>query len=233
MHDALSVELDEVLERVGAPGALVREVRERALDFAQAWDECADVTHRLWLAACGGAPVEVVVESACAVVLRVTERLGRRADFVAEAAERAARGDVTELSPALEACETWVEAAPATYRDPASASLWHAAKAASLVGHAALGLAEGEARREAPRLEQARRTAALLGAGSHITLPARAGPARLEPLAAPDPAQSSFAYAVAAAAEALVECVAALRALEQGGAIEAEVDALVRGTLEE
>jgi hypothetical protein len=230
------MELSDVLERVGAPAPLVIGVRERVLDLEQAWSECRRGEHRVWLAAVGGAPVEVIVECAAAVVLSVCERLGRSLERIAETAERAVSGDTEGLEEAIDACEALAQADPTTYREPAAAGLAQAARAGALVGHAALALAEGEARREAPRLERARRMAALLGAGADTTLPARAGPARLEPLSEPDPAQASFAFAVAAAADAVEASEAALRATTDPDAADwarAEVDALVRAALEE
>lgn len=229
------MDLDEVLERVGAPRGLVERVRDASLDLDQAWDECTRGEDRVWLAACGGAPVAVVVQSAAEVVLETCEQLGRGTERIAEAAALAQRGDVEALEETVVACEAIAEADPATYREPVSAGLGHAARAGALVGHAALAKAEGDARREAPRLERARHMAAILGVGSHVTLPAKAGPARLEPVAEPDPAQASFAFAIAAAAEAIAECEAALRAMDPhaAGEIGPWVDSIVRAALEE
>lgn len=231
------MEIYEVLRSVGGPADLADVLEDTALSFDEAWDGCRRGDHRVWLAACGGAPIEAVIEAAATAVLVLAEAL--EAEVVLETAQLAVAGAIDELPGAIAACEALASDPTGGYRDAQQPGLPHAARAAMLLAHAAEGLAEGEARREATRLDQAQRSAALLGAGSNITLPAQAGPARLSPsLAAGDPAQGSFVFAVAAAAEAVRECVAAQLAgrspdADEVSAAEREVDASVRDAITE
>ncbi len=225
------VELHDILGRAGAPQELVRLVRDGRLDFDGAWLRCERGDHRIWLAACGGATVEALVEAAGAAVLVVCERYDRASDAVARTVELAVSGAIDADDASVGTCDAIAGGDLGTYREAMYPGLPHAARAATLVIRAAQGLREGEARREAARLLRARQTAAILGAGAHITLPADPGPARLHPaLAAHDPAQGAFLFAVAAAAEALVECAAA-RAAEDLDA-DLELDDVVRTVLE-
>ncbi len=185
----------------------------------------------MWLAACGGVPIERVVEAAGAAVLVVCERYGSIADPVVRTVELAVSGALESEDGSVEACRAISNGDLGTYREANYPGLPSAARAATLVLHAAQGLIEGEARREAARLHRARQTAAILGAGAHITLPAPVGPARLYPeLAAHDPAQGAFLFAVAAAAEAVVECGATT--LAEGLDAEDELDEVVRTVVE-
>lgn len=226
------MELGDVLARLEAPEALVRQVA--GLSFEEAWDECVRAGHRIWLAACAGAAIEALVEAAATAVLVVLERLGDPSPALARAAELAvAGGSVSELSRAAARCEQIAEAAQGTYRIAPGVAVPHAARAAALVARAAEGLTEGEARREAVRLERARARGALLGAGMHAFLPAGEGPARIHlPTVDADPAQSAFLFAVAACAESLFESEAALHAL-RGPLAPSDLDAIVRGALED
>lgn len=225
------LELHDILGRTGAPPELVAAVRERGLELDEAWKRCARGDHRMWLAACGGASIEALVEAAAAAVLVVCERYDRASDPVARTVELAVSGAIDADDASIAACDAIAGGALGTYRQATYPGLGHAARAAALVVRAAQGLREGEARREAARLLRARQTAAILGAGTHITLPADPGPARLHPvLAAHDPAQGAFVFAVAAAAEALVECAAATQA--EGIDSERELDEAVRSVIE-
>lgn len=230
------MELYEALRSIGAPAELASTIEDEAT-LEDVWAACERGDHRLWLAACGGAPIELLIEAAAVAVFVVAEELD--ADAILETTELAVAGALDELPAAIAACEALVSDAAGGYRDAQKPGLPHAARAAMLLAHAAQGLSEGEARREAERLDRAQRSAALLGAGSSITLPAHAGPARLSPdRAAHDPAQGSFAFAVAAAAEAITECVAARLAgsdpdAEARAAVERELDTVVHEALTE
>lgn len=226
------MELADVLARLDAPEALVRRVAE--LTFDEAWEACEWGEHRVWLAAGAGAPIEALVEAAATAALVVLERLGDPSPALARAAELAVAGaSVFELSRAAARCEQIAEAAQGTYRIAPGKALPPAARAAALVARAAEGLAEGEARREAVRLERARASGALLGAGMHAFLPAGEGPARIHLATVDsDPAQSAFLFAVAACAESLFESESALHALRDPLA-PSDLDAIVRGVLED
>lgn len=222
--------LADALERMDAPESLLQPVRELDLELDAAWERCARADHRVWLAAGAGAPVELLVEASAAAVLVLLERLGDPSDALSDAAELAAGGaSIRDLARAAERCEQIAERGEASYRTAPGIGLVHAARAAALVARAAEGLGQGEARREAVRLERARHTGALLGAGAHAVLPARDEPARVNVHAlTSDPAQGAFVYAVAACAEALFEADAVRDVLEPG-----ELDAMVRSVLEE
>ena len=56
------MELHELLERVDAPDDLVVWARDAALEFDAVWATLTRGDHRLWVAACGGTPIEVLVE---------------------------------------------------------------------------------------------------------------------------------------------------------------------------
>lgn len=203
------MELHEALRAIGAPAEFADAVAADEVAFEDAWQRCQRADHRIWLAACGGAPIEVVIETAALVVMSAAEELD--ADAVVRAAELAVAGALDELPRAVEHCEQLASGAVSGgYREAQHPALPHLARAGMLLANAAQGLAEGEARREAERLERAHRTAVLLGAGTSITLPAPDEPARLHPmLAAHDPAQGAFLFAVAACAEAIREVSAA------------------------
>jgi hypothetical protein len=223
------MELHDILREIGAPDELSADVEEQESSFEEAWERCGRGDHRVWLAAAGGVPVELLIEAAAGAVLVTGEKLGEAAEVVLEAAELAVSRSVDELPEAIAACESVAGGGVGSYRGAHLLGLPHAARAAILVAHSAQGLTEGETRREAVRLDQAQRSAAMLGVGSSITLPAQAGPARLQSmLAARDPAQGSFLFAVAAAAEAVAECALA----ELGGSEEAKVRAEVEGALD-
>jgi hypothetical protein len=232
------MELHEILERADAPSALVRWVRESLADLDQAWERCARPDHRIWLAAVAGAPIEALIEAAAAVVTRRLEGEARPPEAVLRALELAlGGGSGPELLEAAEACEAVAGGGVGSYRDAEPPRHAPLARAAALVAGAAEGLSTGEARREAARLEQARQTGAFVGVGTQIALPARAGPARLDVLAAGrDPAQGVFLFAVAAAAEAALEASALEGATPADAAaseaLVRELDALVRDVLE-
>lgn len=223
------MELADVLEAMDAPDALVDGVRRDALDLGEAWETCVEADHRVWLAASAGAPVEVLVEASASAVLVLLERLGDPSPVLADAAQLAVAGaSARELGLAAERCEEIAERG-AGYRDAAGLDLGHAARAAALVARAGEGLAQGEARREAVRLDRAQHMASMLGAAVHAVLPANADAARVDVNAiGRDPAQGAFVYAVAACAEALRE-VASLREVVDPD----ELDAIVRSVLEE
>lgn len=214
-----------MLERVDAPDELVTSVRDTLADLDQAWEACDRGAHRVWLAAVAGAPIEVMIEAGAAAVTALLERLPEPPEAAVVALERAVGGATTvDLLAAAEACEALADAG--SYRGTSAPARAAAARAAALVARAAEGLAAGEARREATRLEQAQRTGAFVGVGTHAVLPADPGPARLDVAHGPaDPAQGTFLYAVAAVAEAVAEVAAAL-------GDEPATDALVRAALE-
>lgn len=224
------MELGDVLEAMDAPEALVRHVRELSLDLGEAWERCHRPEHRIWLAAVAGAPIEVLVEASAAAVLVLLERLGDPSETLAEAVELAAAGaGADELARAAERCEAIAERGASGYRDSLERKFEGAARAAAFVARAGEGLAQGEARSEADRLDKARHTAAMLGAAVHVVLPPPGEPARLNVFTLEqDPAQGAFLYAVAACAEA----VARVAELPDALAPEA-LDDIVRSALEE
>lgn len=226
--------LADALEAIGAPEALVQHVRAEELDVESAWDACDRGEYRVWIAAGLGAPIEALIEAAAAAVLVTLEQLGDPSPALADAVELAAsRPSPRELAHAAEICEQIAEGIGAGYREPPPVAVVRTARASALVAHAAEGLAEGEARREAVRLERARTAGALLGAGAHAFLPAREDPPHLDlhRLAA-DPAQSAWLFAVAACAEALVEACAALATVDEHFD-PGELDRVVRTVLED
>lgn len=224
------MELHEILERLGAPGDLAGWVREGLTDLEQAWERCERPDHRIWLAACAGTPIEGLIEAAAAAVAWRVEELVDPAEPVLRALELSVNGaPAAALLEVAEACERVARGGVGTYRSTGSPEHASIAQAAGLVARAAEGLLAGEARQEAGRLEQARRTGALIGVGTQVALPARAGPARLDVLAAAhDPAHGMFLFAVAASAEAVAEMEAGRAASPDGR----ELDRLIRRTLE-
>lgn len=225
--------LTELLESVDAPAELITRCREDAWELDDAWERIRRGDHRVWLAACTGAPIELLVEGAAAALFSVLDTFLAPPPMLARAAELAVAGaTVAELDGAAIACEALADEDRGSYRAPPEPGLAAACRAAALVVRAAEGLAMGEARREAVRLERARSVGARIGAGPAAVLPRADGPARLDVLAAAsDPAQGAFLFATAAAAEAVLACVEAASA---GGAEyeAARLDAIVREALE-
>lgn len=205
--------LEELLVQIEAPEALIRRVREQAWTLDDAWARSMPATHRMWLAACVGAPIEVLVEAAASAVWATSERFAdvppSLGDTVALAIEGA---EPSALLAAATACEE-LAATSGSYRTTRPPGFDALARAAALVAHAAEGLASAAARREAVRLEQARHTGALIGAGASVALPSADGPLRLDVrAAASDPAQGALLFASAACAESVRECADALTA---------------------
>ncbi len=200
------MDLHELLDAADAPDDLVAWAREEDLDFEGAWVACARGDHRLWLAACGGAPIERVIEAAAAALFAVEASVAATSTMIDEALTLAiSGGGAVELLTAAEACERIADGGMADYRREAGPDLEALARSSALIARAAEALIAGDARREAVRLEQARAAGANLGIGMQSVLPRGEGPARLDILAAAaDPAQGSFLFCVAACAEALL-----------------------------
>ena len=233
-------DLGDMLARVDAPEPLVSRAQAEEWSFEAAWGECDRGDHRIWIAACGGAPIEVLLEAAAVTVLRALEGFSDGTETLLEAIEGAVAGEPPDvLIAAAEACETLADGGVGGYRAATAPGYGALARAAALVARAGEGLAAGEAAREAGRLDQASRAAAYLGVGQQIVLPAAAGPARLDVLAAAaDPAAGAFHFSVAALAEAVAEAGLALAAgaSDPEGAISearARLDAIVRVAIED
>lgn len=227
--------LVEALESADAPDELKRWAADGALDLDTAWEDCRRGDHRLWLAACAGAPIDALIEAAAAVVYLADERAPESPETIGAALDLAIAGaDSAQLLAAAAACEHIADGGSADYRSPSGPGTEARARAAALVAHAAEALIAGEARHEAARLEQARATGAALGVGMQGAFPPDAGPARLNVIAAAaDPAQGSFLFAVAASAQAVADVADALR--RAGGdpdRIDRELDAVVRAVLD-
>ena len=220
-----STSLAELLTSIDAPEVLVTWVREGGWELAEAWERTPEPSHRLWLAGCAGAPIERAVEAAAAAVFAAMERFSGLPEALASVVTLAVTGGTpAELLAAAGACEDFASGR-GSYRDARSPGFAALCRASALVAHAAEGLASGEARREAVRLDRAREVGRVIGAGAQIGLPSPDGLARLDVLAAAsDPAQGAFLFAIAAAAEAVRE---AGEALEEGGAEPAAVRALL------
>ena len=236
------MELHELLERVDAPDDLVVWARDAALEFDAVWATLTRGDHRLWVAACGGTPIEVLVEAAAAAVLTAVDTFTEAPEPVVHALELAVGGgSAVELLEAAEACEQVAVSGfgRGGYRSAAGPGSAEASRAAALVARAAEGLIAGEAQREGVRLEQARARGAYLGVGAQAALSSPEGPPRLDVMAAAsDPAQGAFLFAVAACAEALAESA---RAVAEGNPDTAaaeqsarrDLDRVVRRTIEE
>lgn len=228
------MELEETLASADAPDELTRWATRRHLDFDQAWDLCERGDHRIWLAACGGAPIQALIEAAAATVYVAEERSTGSPAAIADALDLAVVGaEPDELLRAAEVCEHIAQGGSAGYRDISGPGTAARARAAALVVRAAEALVAGNARREASRLEHARAIGAVLGVGMQAALPRRDGPARLNVVAAAgDPAQGTFLFAVAASAQAVADV---LESLERSGAdrdsVGRELDAIVRGAM--
>ncbi|MEC7524975.1 MAG: hypothetical protein VYE22_34155 [Myxococcota bacterium] len=236
------MELHALLESADAPDALVAEVKEAELEFDAAWARVARADHRLWLAAVGGTPVEVLVEATAAAVLTAVDTFTEAPEPVVRALELSVGGaEPAELLAAAEACEAVAVSGfgAGGYRSAAEPGSAEAARAAALVARGAEGLAAGEAQREALRLDQARARSAYLGVGVQVALSSPEGPARLDVLAAAgDPAQGAFLFVVAACAEAVRESARAVAAgnpradAAEASALE-DLDRVVRRAIEE
>jgi len=222
--------LDELLARAEAPAELVSWVRARGPELEQVWDALERGDHRVWVAACAGAPIEALVEGAAAAVLHAVGGLGPDAEPLALTVEDAVAGaDSQDLLRAAERCEALAEGGLDSYRRPISPGHRAGARAAALVARAAEALAAGEAHLEAVRLDQARATSAYLGVGIQTALPAPAGAPRLDVLGEPSPASDAFAFCVAACAEAVRE---AARATEDGADAPRAARATATGTID-
>lgn len=234
------MELIELLEEIDAPDDVTAWIREADLDFEEAWQTCRRGDHRIWICACAGVPIESLVEAAAAVVLTAADTFPDVAEPLTRAVTLAVEGaSSSALIAAAEACEQLADGGVGGYRRPLPPGHGSAARAAGLVARAAEGLAAGEARREAVRLEQSRATGALIGVGNQIVLPRSDGQARLQVMAAAsDPAQGAFLFSVAAAAEAVAECAHAVaqgspRPAEAEASAREDLDAVVREALED
>lgn len=229
------MEMHEILRRIDAPDELSEWVERELLDFDQAWEGCRRGDHRIWLAACGGAPIEELIEAAAAALLEVEAGFTQTAGPVVSAIESAvAGGDPEALLAAAEACERISEAGIGGYRASLAPGYEAIARGGALLARAAEGLVAGAAAREAGRLEEARHRSSMLGVGSHAALPAAEGPPRLDVMrAAADPAQGVFLFCVAAAAQAVLEAEDAATSRGQPLAdARRTCDALARQSLE-
>ncbi|MFK7989776.1 MAG: hypothetical protein AB8I08_27405 [Sandaracinaceae bacterium] len=223
--------LEELLDEIDAPELLVLRAREEDWDVDDAWGRTMPAAHRMWLAACSGAPIEALIEAAASAVWTASEEFKDVPEMLAATVSLAVEGAPSaRLLEAATACEQ-LAGTGASYRSARSPGFEALVRAAALVAHAAEGLTTGKARREAARLEQARRTGALIGAGAHVALPTAEGPPRLNvPAAGSDPAQGAFLFASAAAAESVRECA---DALEQAGSDPDVLRPVVQKTLED
>lgn len=219
----------------GAPRELAERVEREALDFAGAWEACADPAERLWLAACARTPIAILLEAMAAVLEEIAARFGHEAGPLIRAAEVAAAGaSADELAGLAERAESLARRGPESYRGAPMAGFAHLAEAAAMIVHAAEGLVLAETHREAGRLEQARATGTQLGIGTHAVLPRHPGPLRLSPETAPlTPAESMVRYAVAALSEASHELALALLEREPDAKAVADARAAVDTRLRE
>lgn len=211
------MDLTTALERVDAP--------EELLDWhdrhrGTAWQDCPRPDWLLWIGACSGTPVAPLLEAASECVRRAVEAMPGGTTPLLQALQVARRTWHTE-APEPQASQSCVAAArrcdaalrsyPETYRSTMLAGYPAAARAAGWLARAAEGWATAEARAEAERIEEGRSRALTLGAHPDIMVPARSGPAVLDPEAPPgDPVQEELTYAIAAGAEAVDEAANAL-----------------------
>ena len=226
------MDLAEILEEIDAPEEIGAWVASGGFDIDGAWDNCERAEHRVWIGACAGFPIQELIDAAAATAWSAIDQLAGLDARIGNAFELAVSGAPTdELVRTAAFCREWAEGA-GTYRKPRSPAAPYLASAAALVLEAAEGLAIGEARREAVRLERSRQTGVLIGVGTQIVLPPREGPAQLNVIAAAtDPAHGIFLFAIAAIAEALRECTNALEQQGRGDGA-AAIDAVFRATLE-
>jgi hypothetical protein len=201
------VELHRILGGIDAPAELVRWVTENAASPDAAWADCPRGEWRIWLGACLGAPVEVVIEAAAVCVLETAEAVPEGATPIHAAIEAAVGGGSAEdCRLAAAACEEAAQSPPAHYRggsQPRHAALL---RAAALVARAGEALASASARREGDRFIRAQRSGAMLGVGTAAMMGTDPGPLRLDAIAAAgDPVHGELVYAVAAAGEAIAE----------------------------
>lgn len=210
------MELYELLGLADAPEELESWAKGLQLDFDAAWVECGRGDHRVWVAACGGSPLEEVVEAGAACVLHVEEMCPDAPSTIGDAAELAVAGaDQEELLAAAERCERLAREPSTGYRSAAGPGLGGRARAAALVARAAEALSAGEAQREAGRLQHAQAVSAALGVGVQTVLPPDEGPTRLDLIAGASRAShGTLLFVVAAVAAALGELEDAVATLE-------------------
>lgn len=204
------MELGELLVIGGAPESLTDWARD-CDELEEAWDLCDRADHRIWLAAVGGASLDVLVEAAARAVLEVIDTLPEGRDPLYAAVEAAISGfDIEECRTLAETCEALVEAS-AGYRVPAASRFDHAARAAALLARAAEAAQIAAAVAERSRLDQASYRSALVGLGTVGIMPTDPDPVRFDPTRpTADPVQTVVLETIRAAADAVQEAASAL-----------------------
>lgn len=226
-------ELRELLARVGAPDALVEELRDgETLD--QAWERVDAAGSRVWLGAVSGVPVEHLLQAAAASVVELAAGFPAGGETLKRTVTLAAqRAEAEVCLEAAAACDVLAEEGPGGYRGGSSAALTKAAEAAALVARAAEGLSVAEARAEAGRLERARSLGATLGMATHAALGPPEGPLRLDArLVLEDPGHGMLLYGTALIADAMARVAEARGLLGEGAEAVRRVDAELRRRLE-
>lgn len=177
------------------------------LDFEQAWNQCTEGRFRVWLVACGGLPIESIIESSAEVLLFVAEESGVAVEQITRTIEAAVALEPSEvLKQMAQDCELIETECVGGYREERMSSVASMARAAAALARAADGLIAGSAAREARRVDHARQQSAMVGIGPSGILPPNEGLPRLELLSASlDPAQGMFLFCVASCAEAIRE----------------------------
>lgn len=216
---AFVMELHQILRRVDAPEALAAWAESELLDLEQAWDRCNRGDHRIWLAACGGMPIEKLIDAAAEVLLVVAEELDVSIDRVASTIEAASIGDSSEaLLEMAEDCDRIAQEGAGGYREGKSDENASVARGAASLARAAEGLVAGAAVRDASRVDEARGRSVMLGVGIQSMLPRDVGVPRLDVSGdGQGPAQGIFLFCVAACSEAVSEAQVAV--VTRGGTV--------------
>ena len=127
--------MQRALEKAGAPEELVAWVGE--VGAQQAWDTCAIADWVLWLAACGGIPLNEIVEATSAVIEPAAARVnGERAQPLAAALEAMRARDRVVLTQAVGVLESISDTPAAGYRGGPHRGYIHCVRALALLGRA-------------------------------------------------------------------------------------------------
>ena len=202
------MDLPDALRLAEAPEALIEWAPS---DAREAFERCGSGPWLIWIAGSSGFPLDVLLRCVMSLVDDVVDELdedteGR--DLILDAldlAEDCLDGEASgeECLEVAEECELVAEEPPATYRESVPPGFVDLCRASAWIARAAEGFESSRRRLEAPRLEHAQHMGALLGAGSHVFVPAERKVAVNAAELPENETQAALLFVVAALAEAV------------------------------
>lgn len=184
----------------GAPDELVAWIGEVGAE--EVWSSCATADWLLWVAACGGIPLDEIVAATAAVIEPAASRVhGERAEPLVAALEAMRQRDVIAVSRSIAELEA-ISDAPATgYRSGPHGGYIHCVRAIALLGRAHEALLAVTVSVAADRVNEG------IARGAVPLPPVR--PLLVPDLIPEDPTQQALGFVITAATEAVHEAALA------------------------